>query len=145
MALLTGEPPSHAEMVEVANACHCSIEDIAYGDPLDGVNVLAENIRFLVDSLPHGGQRELANAIEIDETTVSRWKTGAVRPTKARQDRLREYFQLPTGTDLTSDPLFLTLDPVGGFAKRAWVLKRVGEIEVRELEGLFPALWKLLR
>lgn len=144
MALLMGEPPSHSEMLEVSNSCNVSLEELAYGDQLEGVNVLAENIRFLIDSLPHGGQRELANTIETDETTVSRWKSGSVRPGTSRQDRLLEYFQLPRGTDLAREPLFLALDPIGGFAKRAWVLKRVGEIEVRELEGLFPALRKML-
>ncbi len=126
-------------------------DDLFFEDLLEDVDVLAANLAYLLDSLPHGGQRRLAEQLGVDETTVSRWKSDKAphgrrvdKRVKDRLDRLRDYFGLSRSIDLASEPVFLSMDPVGTSQKVEWIKERVEAMESTELDELFPALKKLL-
>lgn len=149
-ALLNGEKPSEREMDRIAEANNIEQQDLL-GDLVERVNVLAENLKYLLDSLPHGGQRLLAKELGADETTLSRWKSGkgiasgrADRRVKEKLARLREYFGLSSAVDLTVEPLFLSLEPIGSYQRRQWVQERLEAMDSAELDELFPAFKRLL-
>lgn len=109
------------------------------------VNILGENLRYLLGSLPYGDKGDFAEQIGASPTTVSRWSSGAQRPSSGHLLAISRYFDLPVGTRLEMDPIFLSLSPVSSTEQRDWVHQQVDRLDRSELRALFPALEKLLR
>ena len=108
--------------------------------------MLRENVKALLDTLPHGGQLAFAKEIDVDATTVSRWATGkSVPKSQANLSAIRKYFHLPANVDLEATPLFLDLEPVGGIAKRKQLQQLLAELSTAKIDELYAALRKLLR
>jgi len=107
------------------------------------VDVLSANIRHLIDGLVHGQRRQFAAALGVDVTTVSRWSTAAQRPTKTKLMRICDYFGLPVATNLETDPLFLSLEPVTGREMKGWLHEQIDGLDADTLRNLFPALQRL--
>ena len=107
-------------------------------------NVLAENLSFLFDDLERGGKKKLAELWDIDPTTLSRWLSGRSPPQGPALRQIVSYFRLPPDTDLRSDPVFLSLDPMSVVAKRSWVRDRLDRLSEEELQDLYPALRRML-
>ena len=121
-------------------------EDLS-GDLLekhDG-DILVENIRHLIDGLPHGQKKEFAAKLRVDVTTVSRWIGGAQRPTKKKLEVIGKYFGLPPGTDLDSEAIFLWTDPVSETQMKSWLMEQIQQIDGKTLREVFPALRRLLK
>ena len=112
-------------------------------EKLDG-NILVENIRHLIDGLPHGQKKEFAAKLGVDVTTVSRWIGGAQRPTKKKLEEIGKYFGLPPGTDLDSEAIFLWTDPVSETQMKSWLMEQIQQIDGKTLREVFPALKRLL-
>ncbi len=108
------------------------------------VNVLAENMAFLIGGLPHGERKRFAQEFGVDAATVYRWHSGARRPAKNKLRKLARYFGLPPHTDLESEPIFLLIRPIGDGSMREWLHAAVDEVESSTLRELFPALMRLL-
>ena len=142
--LLRNGGASVEELDRIADASGIAAEELTHGDSISGFDVLAANLRFLLDSLEHGGRQELAKALETDPSTVSRWRSGRLKPGPRNLAGLRRFFQLPPDTDLKTDPFFLSLDPVGNEAKRRYLEQKVRDLPTDELSLMFPALRKLL-
>ena len=110
-----------------------------------GVNVLVENIRHLINGLPHGQKKEFAASLGVDVTTVSRWLGGAQRPTKRKLEEIGKYFGLPPGTDLDSEPIFLWTEPISESQMKSWIYENIQQADGKTLREIFPALRRLLK
>jgi transcriptional regulator with XRE-family HTH domain len=110
-----------------------------------GVNILVENIRYLLNGLPHGQKKELAASLEVDVTTVSRWIGGAQRPSRKKVEEISKYFGLPPGIGLDSEPIFLWTEPTSESQMRSWIKERIQQADGKTLREIFPALRRLLK
>jgi transcriptional regulator with XRE-family HTH domain len=108
-------------------------------------NILGHNVRYLIDSLPHGGKKKLANALGVDQTTVARWLKGTFPPSKSMQIALGARFGLPSDVDLSIDPLYLSPVPIVEGEQRRWVQHRVEELSSEQFRARYMALWLILK
>ena len=108
-------------------------------------DVLVENIRHLINGLPHGQKKEFASKLRVDVTTVSRWIGGAQRPTKKKLEEIGKYFGLPPGTALDSEVIFLWTEPVSETQMKNWLMEQIQQIDGKTLREVFPALRRLLK
>lgn len=139
-----GRPAELDEMNSVAVRNNHELEMIANHRLLKPPEILCWNIDYLFAGLPHGARGQFAQAIGIDVSTISRWRRGVARPTRNHITILREQFALDVGTDLESQPLFLSPTPVSMSQRRDWLKRRIDRMSPRELNELFPALHLLL-
>jgi len=146
-ALLEGEGGelTAKERKALGNETGLSPEDLL-GDLLEkqGVDILVENIRHLLNGLPHGQKKEFAQSLGVDVTTVSRWLGGAQRPTKKKLEEIEKYFGLPPGTNLVSEPIFLWTEPISESQIKSWITDTIQQTDVKTLREIFPALRRLL-
>jgi transcriptional regulator with XRE-family HTH domain len=145
-SLLMGRTPSYLEIRQLAEAFGLPEEELAHSDFVagGGTDILLENLRYLLGNLERGGKQALVESLGLDPSTVSRWLKGT-RPQSSTLHDLRAYFGLSPTTDLKTDPLFLSLEPVSSFERRRWLQERIGEMSSEELRELFPALQRLFR
>jgi transcriptional regulator with XRE-family HTH domain len=108
-------------------------------------DIIVENIRQLIDGLPHGQKKEFAASLGVDVTTVSRWIGGAQRPTKKKLEEISRYFGLPPGTGLHSEAIFLWTDPVSETQMKSWLMEQIQQIDGKTLREVFPVLKRLLK
>jgi len=108
-------------------------------------DILVENIRHLIDGLPHGQKKEFAAKLGVDVTTVSRWIGGAQRPTKKKLEEIGKYFGLPPGTDLDSEAIFLWTEPISESQMKSWITENIQKADGKTLKEVFPALKRLLK
>ena len=141
-----GKELTAKEKKALANVTGLSPEDFS-ADLLEkqGVNVLVENIRYLINGLPHGQKKEFAASLGVDVTTVSRWLGGAQRPTKKKLEEIGKDFGLPPGTDLDSEPIFLWTEPISESQMKSWITDIIQQTDVKTLREIFPALRRLLK
>jgi len=141
-----GEPLTLKEKKSLANVTILSIEDLS-GNLLEkhDVDILAENIRHLINGLPHGKKKEFAAKLGVDVTTVSRWISGAQRPTKKKLEEIGKYFGLPPGTNLDSDAIFLWTEPISESQMKSWIADTIQRTDGKTLREIFPALRRLLK
>jgi transcriptional regulator with XRE-family HTH domain len=145
--LLEGEgrdPVTSKEKKFLEKATGLAPEELS-GDLLekhDG-DILVENIRHLIDGLPHGQKKEFAAKLGVDVTTVSRWIGGAQRPTKKKLEEIGKYFGLPPGTDLDSEAIFLWTEPISESQMKHWITEHIQRMEGNTLREIFPALRRL--
>ncbi len=111
----------------------------------NSVNVLAENIRHLVGTLPHGQKKQFASTLGVDATTISRWINRGQRPTRKKMDDICQYFGLPAGTNLETEPIFLRLDPISESQMRSWISEKINQLDGKTLREIFPALKRLMK
>ena len=117
---------------------------LRFDEPLVGTNVLKANLNFLFDRLEHGGKKSMALALNVAQTTISRWLAGDTSPGSPTLEAIVREFRLPAGTDLRTEPLFLSLDPVSLIDKHHWVRDRLDKLSEQELQDLYPALRRML-
>jgi len=144
--LLQGESPSAAELERLARVLEVPDEELRLGRLFDStrVDVLGKNIEHLLDGLAHGEHKQLAAALDVHPTTVSRWSGGKQQPPAATRERLCRYFGKPAGTDLTTEPLFLDPTPHSEQGMRDRLENYIRQMSVRTLRELYPALERLL-
>ena len=108
-------------------------------------DILVENIRHLIDDLPHGQKKEFAAKLGVDVTTVSRWIGGAQRPTKKKLEEIGKYFGLPPGFNFDSEPIFLWTEPISESQMKSWITENIQKADGKTLREVFPALKRLLK
>jgi len=108
------------------------------------LNVLAENLRYLLESCPRGGKKQLAEALQVTPTTVSRWLSKATGISSGQLNKLNQYFGLSPQTDLRSYPLFLDVEPAAVSQRRKWALSQLEGLPDDAFQSLYPALKRLL-
>ena len=147
-ALLASAVPSPLEIDALAAALGKTDEELRFARLVEEskrIDVLQENLRHLIDGLPHGEQKQFAAALDVHPTTVSRWKSGVQRPSDVVLREIGRYFGVPDRTDLRKQPLFLEFTPRSDQARRDWLHEQVQGIPSQVLAELFPALERLLR
>ena len=144
-AMLQGqEELTEPETEAVATATGVQTKEWLSGNLLDGVDVLTENLKFLLDSLEHGGKNRLADSLGVTPGTVYKWCGGFQPPKKRHSQAILAFFGLDPLLDLTTQALFLSMEPIGSRAKREWLMSRLKGIDEQALEAYFPALKKIL-
>jgi hypothetical protein len=135
-----------AEAEALSRATGHSEEDVRFARLAEEARtkVLLENLRYLVRSLERGQKKALAADLDVHATTISRWCSDTQRPEKSKLVRLLRYFGLPSGTDLSTEPLFLSLSPISVTARKEWLRDHVDRLDAETLSELFPALERLL-
>jgi len=108
------------------------------------LNLFHENLSFLIDLLPHGEKQHFAQELGVDATTISRWKSGAQRPTKNKLKMVRNYFGVEDDVILEETPLFLSVWPIGVFGTKRWLHRRIEKLDKGAIRLLYPALKRLL-
>jgi transcriptional regulator with XRE-family HTH domain len=100
-------------------------------------------VKYLLGNLRHGGMKELCRDLDINMSTLNRWKNKTI-PSKSQLATLARSFGLAEDVDLRVDPVFLSLDPPGVFARKEWLKSRLDEMSPADLRKYFPALKALL-
>lgn len=108
-------------------------------------DVFLLNISFLLEKLPHGKKKHLAENLGVDQTTISRWGNGTQRPTKRKIKAILNYFNLPKTIDLENEPVFLSTMPIGEAETKEWLKERIDALDRETLRELAPALIMLLK
>lgn len=144
--ILRGDAPRRGETTRIAKITGIPMHDLVNKDLLAGsdVDVLRENLRHLANGMERGRKRTFASEIGVHPTTISAWLSGKQRPERTNLVEVCRYYHLPTGTDLEKDPLFLSVLPVAETQRKRWLRERIDELDPAALQGLFPALAKLL-
>lgn len=144
--LLDGCELPYERLQEVAAALNIADEELASGELVaeGGVNILTENLQFLIGSMEHGGKKQLASDLGVDPTTVSRWLGGRSVPPQRTLRQLSDRFGFPSTADLAADPIFLCARPVSMAEQRSWLHQRINDMSPEDLRELFPALERLL-
>lgn|SRR5262249_52726099 len=135
-----------SEAGTLSRATGYSEEDVRFARLVEEARakILVENLRYLVRSLERGQKKALASHLRVHATTISRWCSGTQRPERPSLNGLLRYFGLPSGTDLTSQPVFLSLSPISVTARKEWLRAQVDRLDAETLSELFPALERLL-
>lgn len=119
-------------------------EDLLFGRPFEGVDVLEHNLKHVFESLGHGSKKWIAEALGIDQTNISKWLSGRSRPSSGHQAALAKVLGIAPDQPLDSYPHFLSDEPASDQARRQWLHERLDEADAEELRSLFPALRRLL-
>ena len=150
MALLDGKSerrtPTGQELEVIASMTGLEVEELATVPLFEkGTSILRENMIYLIDTMPKGQKELAAREIGISPSQFSRWKTMAGAPRKKNLCRLLKFHGLDQDIDLELEPLFLSLEPLSAFSKKAWVASRLNDLPASEVSKLYPAFEKLLK
>lgn len=144
--LLMGSQPTSGEVEALASIFGLEIDDLIVAPLYNRERtILQENLAYLAESVRHGKQKEVAKMIGVSAETFSRWAGGTVKPRKRNLRTLLKLHEIDPDTDLETEPLFLSLEPVSAFAKRDWISGRVQDLPSDEIAAIYPALRKILR
>jgi len=134
------------EQSSIAEAVGILEEDLLLTSLLEvqGVDILQENMKYLISTLKHGEQKKMAAYVGVNPTTVSRWYGERLRPTRKHLEWISMYFGLPPHTNLEAEPIFLSLGPITADKRRQWLAERMYALDVTTLHALFPAFERLL-
>jgi hypothetical protein len=146
--ILRGAPIKPEEIAIIAAAFDTDVKELQ-SNPIYGQgdeSVLRLNLRYLIDSLPHGEKKNLAKSIGVAEETVSKWTSHGSRGLHRKNlSRLLRHFALEPDLDLAKEPIFLSIAPVGAYLQKAWLLERIRELPPEEIAKIFPALQRIFR
>ena len=142
-AILEGGTPTEGELHEICIELGLEEDAVQVALLPEPKEIATQNIRYLI-SLLEMKQKELATALHINESTISRWKGGEQLPGRQHQRTILRFFGLPQEWDLQEVPIFLSLRPLDTYGRKAWLKRRIDEIAPDNLAQLFPALSKLL-
>lgn len=106
--------------------------------------LLRENLIYLLGKIPRGGNADLVSAVDIDPSTLSRWKKGLTIPDKYHLRLICEYFHI-TEDLMRTGFLFLDLEPVTTQSKKNLCKEWIEQMSPEEFDALFPALKKLIK
>lgn len=109
------------------------------------IDVLAENLRYLLGRAPHGTLGRLARRLEVSVSTMSRWAAGETHPRAAHLRLLHSELHLDADLDLTTTPLFLWETAFTHEARVRQIHQWVDTLPPAQLQILYPALERLLR
>lgn len=132
------------EQTFIAKSLSLAEDDLRFADFIDGVNILHQNLIFLFSGVNRGEKKEIAKQVGVHNTTLSNWINGKRPPNNENLEKLCAQFNIPSGIDLKSDPVFLSLEPIGERAQKIWLHEHIDRLEQHTLQELFPALKKLL-
>jgi hypothetical protein len=137
-----------ADLQQLANALGLPADaaELRFSDLLgeSQLNVLVENLRYLLESCPRGGKKQLAAVLRVTPTTVSRWLSEATGISSRQLNKINQYFGLSGHADLRTYPLFLDVEPAAVSQRRKWALAQLEGLPDDAFQSLYPALKRLL-
>lgn len=145
--LLKSEQPTQAELEAISQATGYGQDELVFSDLLQesDLDIWQENVVYLVNSLGHGENGKLAQALDIQGSTISKWKRRGPIPEKTHKPGIQSFFGVPTAIDIEHHPLFLDLSPISVMEQRVWLQKQIEQLDSQTLQQLFPALERLFR
>lgn len=102
------------------------------------------NFARLMMNLEHGGKELVAKALDVDVSTLTRWRSGSAYPGRDKRERLAEFFGLESERDITEGYLFYELEPVTVKEKRLEIETALRRMDDRAFGILYPALIRLV-
>jgi len=143
-ALIRGSFPTPSELRHLKSLTDDDEERLRFTRLLDSNIILSCNIDYLFEGLDYGMKGQYAKSLEVDISTISRWRRGQVRPSRSHINALLSKFALSPEVDLEKTPLFLSPVPVSLAQRREWLKTRIERLPAEQLMELFPALQRLL-
>jgi hypothetical protein len=143
--LLLGKPPTPQELAALSERLGYAEEELSLQDMTEGVDVLKENVGYLIGTLPHGKKKELADCIDVKQQTVTSWLRRGTPPDKSNREALKSYFGLSRELDLEREPIFLSPYPLAEKEQRRWLREQIDRLDADTLRALFPAFTRLFR
>lgn len=143
-SLIRGAFPSPGELRQLKSLTGDDEERLRYSRLLDPDVILSRNIDYLFAGLDHGRKGEYAKALEVDLSTISRWRRGRARPSRSHVLALTAKFSLSSEVKLEETPLFLSPVPVALAQRREWLKACIDRLPADQLAELFPALQRLI-
>jgi transcriptional regulator with XRE-family HTH domain len=141
-ALLTGAEPEPNERRQLASTVGIS-EDTLQCTRLirrDKIDVLATNLRYILDRLGHGERKVLAHKLNVHPTTISRWCSGTLSPSYRNLRALNAYLGLPSSMSLEREPIFLSRAPMSDWERRQSLHKLIDAIDAVLLRHLYTTI-----
>ena len=143
--LIEGELPSDAEIAVLQDQYGLEKEDLVSGKLFESKKGLfKQNIEFLIVSLPKGENHISGKELGVHPQQLSRWKSGAIKPQPKNLKKLLRLHGFDPDTNLNEVALFLQMEEISSFQKKAWVLKRMESLSPNQVASLFEAFKKLL-
>jgi hypothetical protein len=146
--ILRGAPIKREEIAIIAASFEADMKELQ-SNPIYGhgdESVLRLNLRYLIGPLPQGGQKNLAKYIGVSQETVNRWISHGSRGLHRKNlSRLLRHFGLDPELDLATEPIFLSMAPVGAHLQKVWILEHVMEMPPEEIAKVFPAVERIFR
>ncbi|MGZ0710093.1 hypothetical protein ACWPKO_17320 [Coraliomargarita sp. W4R53] len=110
--------------------------------------LIASNLAYLVGAIPRGQAKRLAaEKIGVRYEQLVRWgkwpSDKSPHPHNLRN--LLKFHGIDPDLDLTKEPLFLSMEPISGYAQKKWVEMRVEEMSASEMATLYPALKRFFK
>lgn len=139
-------PTPHPETVQrIEGRFHA--EHLQHVDLLteQNIDILAQNLRYLLGNAPHGTLGRLARRLGVSLSTVSRWAAGETHPRETHLRVLHSELHLDADLDLTTTPLFLWEAAFTHEARVQQIHRWVDTLPAPTLQVLYPALERLLR
>ena len=150
--VLEGDPLSDRERFAILEGFDADADSFGSAKLMGMSNqeIVSCNMVYLIGELPQGEQKKMAKYLGVTAETVSRWSNRnwlkeRKNYNKIMQNakRIAEYLGVKPRFDLSITPLFLSLIPVGQFAQRNWLRRRIEKLSADELADLFPAFERL--
>lgn len=108
-----------------------------------GKDIFRLNMCYLLDGMPRGVQKDMCAELDVNCSTIYRRKVEIV-PHKAPRQAVCRYFGLPIEVELTCDPVFLSVEPLGTQVRRNWMKDRIDAMPDHQLIEFFPALRRMV-
>ena len=109
-----------------------------------GEDIREKNLRYLLESLEYGENAKFVAAMDVNPSTLTRWKQGKTKPDRYAQAQIAKYFGLKDVEDLKHQFLFLELEPVSTQQKKQYCTKLIDIMDKNSFEAIFAALEKIL-
>ena len=107
--------------------------------------LISDNIMFLIRTIAWGDNRDLVNTLQINNSTLTRWKSGTMKPSKHFQRELCKYYGIGDVDDLKTAYLFFGLSPVTTPQRKMECKRLIDALDRDGFEAVYPALLKLLK
>ena len=106
--------------------------------------LIYENIQYLLHSIPWGNNQDFIESLQIQASTLNRWKNGTMKPSKFYQEKICKYFGVQGVDDLKESYLFLGLSPASTTERKMQIKRMIDSIDKESFEMVYSALVKLL-
>jgi transcriptional regulator with XRE-family HTH domain len=107
------------------------------------ISIFMENLDYLLEQLNNKKQGEILSEIGISRSTYSRLKNNQQSPNSHTRRKICDFFGINEATNLSEEPLFLSLEPIGIYLQKQWLYERIDQISGIEFQRLFPALRRI--
>lgn len=120
------------------------IMEILQGNLLSNnqISIFMENLDYLLEQL-NDKRSKILSEIGISSSTYSRLKNNQQTPNSHTRKKICDFFGINEATNLSEEPLFLSLEPIGIYLQKQWLYERIDKISGTEFQRLFPALRRI--